>query len=131
MRPQPIKIDGRQVQKGFQIKPITSQEKTTGQTSQPDKGQISQRLLRKFSSTDRKKLIFYPQSFKKSDELLTEFRITNSGNPSLSQERLDPEEMGFAQPDFGFESNLNFAQNASTKGWQRFLDCISIFPKHE
>ena len=89
-------------------------------------------MLRKFSNpSDRKKLIFYPQSFKKSDELLTEFRILNSGNPSLSQARLDPEEMGFAQPDFGFESNLNFAQNTSPNGWQRFLDCISKFPKHE
>jgi hypothetical protein len=64
-----------------------------------------------------------------------EFKLKDGPNVSqLIEERLDPDSVEFGQPDFGFDSTVNFEWNneeSADKGWRRFMDCVSLFPKHE
>ena len=44
------------------------------------------------------------------DEFLTEFLVTREGNKSLGDAKLDPDDVGYSQPDFGFNYDLDFEQ---------------------
>jgi len=49
---------------------------------------------------------------------------------------LDPDKIGFKQPDFGFNGELDFealGANYSNErsNWLKFMNCVSMFPKHE
>ena len=69
------------------------------------------------------------------DEFLTEFLVTKEGNKSLGDTKLDPDDVGYSQPDFGFNYDLDFEQvkdnEVSGAGWRRFMDCVSVSPKYE
>ena len=79
--------------------------------------------------------MFYPE-WSKNDVFLTEFLCSKNGNQKLVDNHLDPEEIRYAFPDFGFDSTQNFQDlnqdnDYGGKGWQKFMDCVSLYPKHE
>ena len=60
--------------------------------------------------------------------------MSKNGNASLVNDKLDPDNIGFNQPDFGFDYDFDFEENQSSgaqRGWKRFMDTMSIFPKYE
>jgi hypothetical protein len=69
------------------------------------------------------------------DEYLTEFMVTRNGNKNLLKDKLDPDEIGFSQPDFGYNYDLDFDQEKDPQidggGWSRFMDCVSLTPRYE
>ena len=97
---------------------------------------VNLRFLRSLEANAQKKLKYYPRPkyLKKADHLLTEFLVSKNGNPVLSTERLDPDSLGFNQPDFGFDYDFDFDDAQTTgsqRGWQRFMDTLAVFPKYE
>lgn len=65
--------------------------------------------------------------------------MSRNGNPNLVTQKIDPDEIGYAQPDFGFDTQLSFDyfdnqsedQDFQGTGWNKFKDCVSMFPKYE
>ena len=78
--------------------------------------------------------MFYPE-LHQNDAYVMEFKLTESPNvKNILAEKLDPNTVRFKLPDFGFDWRLDFEEQdeeVSGAGWRRFMDCISIFPKHE
>lgn len=73
------------------------------------------------------------------DHYLTEFLVAQHGNEVLmDQSKLDPDEVGFLQPDFGFDGNFACHQDEDVteetlgkQNWKKLIDIVSLFPKHE
>lgn len=91
------------------------------------------KYLKKLGSAAQKKMTFFPNTFSK-DEFLAEFMVSKKGNPLITDCKLDPDNLGFPQPDFGFDYDFDFDENSLTdnaRGWKRFMDTMSVFPKYE
>jgi hypothetical protein len=52
----------------------------------------------------------------------------------VSNNRLTPDTMPYARPDFGFNDFMSFEdtdESGHINGWKSFLDCFSLVPKYE
>ena len=80
-------------------------------------------------------LKFYPEMQKKKDNFLTEFLATKQGNPNILNEKLDPDVIGYNQPDFGYDCSLSLSHinpdDYEGLGWRKFMDCVATYPKYE
>lgn len=63
--------------------------------------------------------------------------MEQTGNQDLITERLDPAEMEFSMPDWGYNQTFHFEGGPETDddfkgaGWRKFLDCVTKSPKNE
>ena len=85
-----------------------------------------------------KKLILFPDlaAKKREDEYLAEFLAKGEGEPALISDAplIEPEEMEYNFPDFGFNNELTFiesepAANGTSSYWRFFGDYMAPFPK--
>lgn len=104
---------------------------------QEQKGGI---LKRKKKTTNEKKVIFFPDLAElcKKDLVLGKFLAQDSADPFKGQP-IDPDNIEYQCPDFGFENHLNFAlddEDEQLKGnfsgnWKFLMDYASPFPRFE
>ena len=84
----------------------------------------------------QKKVVFYPDMSKvsKLDPLLYQFFQKDYGDPFEGKE-IDPDEMVYQCPDFGFDNNLIFEEKNSigqySANWKFLMDYASPFPRFE
>lgn len=87
-----------------------------------------------------KKLILFPDLARKKreDEYLAEFLAKGEGEPALISDAplIEPEEMEYNFPDFGFNNDLTFiesepAANGMSSYWRFFGDYMAPFPKFQ
>jgi hypothetical protein len=89
------------------------------------------KVIESFGTKADKMLKYFPQLFNK-DLLLTEF-VCGQKNNNFT-DKLDPDNMEFTFPDFGFNNELEFEErddDGAVLGWRRFMDCVSMAPKYE
>ena len=63
----------------------------------------------------------------KEDLVLTEFLSSHKGNEMV--DKLDPSNLEYSVPDYGFNNFLEFAddeENGGVFGWRKFMDCVSM-----
>ena len=64
--------------------------------------------------------------------MITEFTVEESKKTNINKIKLNPDLVRFNRPDFGFNDYMSFdEQCGSGKNWQKFMDCVSLFPKNE
>lgn len=81
--------------------------------------------------------MFYPDmaDVLKSDRQLFEFLQQDSGDPFEGKE-IDPDNMTFQNPDFGFNNSLIFEDITPNNGkysssWKYIMDYTTLFPRFE
>ena len=89
-------------------------------------------------ATFEKKLILFPDlaAKKREDEYLAEFLAKADGDPFANQTQIEPEEMEYNFPDFGFNNELTFVEsepgeNGMSSYWRFFGDYMAPFPKFQ
>ena len=107
-------------------------------------------LFQNLNEKAMKKVKYYPNSYISKEQHITEFQSNLEGN-SL-KDKLDPDTIEFNAPDFGYNNFLSFDEDTNDEvsryqiescksnndlpdmhinGWKKFLDFISLYPKHE
>jgi hypothetical protein len=72
----------------------------------------------------------------RGDEFLTEFVVSKQKSIlTSSEERLDPDNIPFSQPDFGFDYDFEFNDAAANGGaeqyWKQLTNLVSLYPRYE
>ena len=89
-------------------------------------------------ATFEKKMILFPDlaAKKREDEYLAEFLARAEGDPFANMTQIEPEEMEYNFPDFGFDNELTFVDSDQSVGgysvyWKFFGDYMAPFPKFQ
>lgn len=88
------------------------------------------------NSLVKKKVTFYPEmgQVSKNDKFLFNFLMKDYGDPFNGQ-KIDPDQMDFNSPDFGFDNFLIFDETAPMGGksqnWKFLMDYASNIPRFE
>lgn len=101
--------------------------------SQGTVGGLSQQYINSLGNNIKRKMQLF-QSDLSQDPYHTEFIVTRTGNRQLYNDKLDPAEIGYGYPDFGY--NMEFDYNIPEEefegsGWRKFMQAISPNPKNE
>ena len=113
----------------------SGRKKVTSSFDQPF--QIKQ--INKVSLHTQKIIKYFPE-LKGKDSFVAEFTCCQPLTDIYNQRKLEPDEMKYKRPDFGFNDRLTYTpvdeadvekETYQGEGWRKFLDCIKIKPQNE